>query len=1346
MSSPHQAPYIIQTSPHHSNSHDNDEFLENFSPLDDNENEMLDILDQVTPPLQFLPTSIHPTSPLTPLTTPVTLSNFDPTSPEIECDKNISNPVNTHKYDDLFASSSEDEEDHPGYYINHTLPSHSENPQLNTSPLRESLSQSQNQDEEMFPNNNSNTDTEEINDVDIQNINLDPIHWLPPISEFAHEERKHGAYAKYVFALLNWCKSLVGTTNEPNPTGILHPSARISREQVLYMIEFYVTKWCKPGSNHSACPLVLMYVNMRHKWNTPSQLEHEGDDDHWNGLLPKHVTPQIIYDSFTEELGIIDSIFFIAISAKYISRNDETPEQKQLLLRIHDILRRLHELMRLATLYLHCALPTIVLDDVVLPINRSYNRLGVNAQELFANGKSLEKNNQNKYGLHPTLCNVLDYWQPSVHLLPSYAFKKLEEEQSAHSAEGSTTGNGNTHHSNAAVGTDSLDAMGFLDLMEEGSKKNDSGKGSAGVNSTALVTKREKLLFQSNLLDLIALHGYVLYKKKLAESVFTPNNKHALAIKEIIKYEGGDLNLVLSELISQQNLNYMKDQYLSGTWDKAIQSILKFPDPRLPVVNEKDRYQFSFSDCVYRFGESFTVQEYSDPLLKRGAISANYIDQPMLPEIKELLVQWKIIGKKDETPYIELKKQVDTLTHSQLQLQYKECVDYLLDKRNFRFAKEIIVSLSCPTFDDCIQCQVDKKFEWIDVPHEKLRANVKDYDTIRAGFEEMLFWMIGFVGQRFFERLQFEEFGVILWLYGESSTGKSGILNAITSMYADCDVGHIPDNIEKDFGLESLCDKLALIAGEITSKFGLPQALLQQIATDPIISINRKFKDRLNAAFRAYLSCASNVVMNYQDNSGSVIRRFLVFYFSKSWPSEYRISQELFKARMTRDRPRLFLRFTLAYMIMVKYVDKATIWDMVPRRFISMRDDISRRQHGLRRFFAESLDIVVDLTPRLERERFYISETKFKEYFDAFCISNKIQGCHTWSEEYFGSVFREHKIERKACYLPKEPGGVVEYNFYLFNCYETKTAQCNLNDMKLFLETNDTFEIVRPGSTTGNSLPFVVDTEVQCAFYDYLIPFKKTCSVWDPYLYKQLAYNLGVNITTQNVSSSTSCNVNNNNGASVPGFKANAPNNGATSSSYSTRIIWQGLKHKPPAPIFNLDLNDLQDLDESSHSNQDTPFTLVVNTPPCNDSQTPQFNDNTKIPHPTVSNPVSKPVSNNDLVIIKPNQIIDDPIEDSDSESDNVTISRNLAKRRKVNNHVLSPIITSSVKSTSSKISLKSIPPGTNTPPFGVLGLSPMVPHSSPSPAFSPALSVTSTSSAKSSTSSTKRKRLSTQK
>lgn len=168
--------------------------------------------------------------------------------------------------------------------------------------------------------------------------------------------------------------------------------------------------------------------------------------------------------------------------------------------------------------------------------------------------------------------------------------------------------------------------------------------------------------------------------------------------------------------------------------------------------------------------------------------------------------------------------------------------------------------------------------------------NTCDYhselESASAGFIEptvtdMLEIMIG---RCFFPIGKYDNWQVNLFLKGDANTGKGTICELIKNMFAVGATGTITATHEQNFGLEALYKKRLVIVPDMPKKFSkiVNQSDFQSMCSGEGVSIARKNKTAVtNENWTVPIVFAANYLPDYNDNSGSVSRRLVVFLFNQ---------------------------------------------------------------------------------------------------------------------------------------------------------------------------------------------------------------------------------------------------------------------------------------------------------------------------------------------------------------------------------------------------------------------------------------------------------------------------------
>jgi hypothetical protein len=140
------------------------------------------------------------------------------------------------------------------------------------------------------------------------------------------------------------------------------------------------------------------------------------------------------------------------------------------------------------------------------------------------------------------------------------------------------------------------------------------------------------------------------------------------------------------------------------------------------------------------------------------------------------------------------------------------------------------------------------------------------------------------IGRLFYDVGSHDNWQVSIFLLGDANTGKSTILEIINSMFPSGSVGVITATQEKQFGLEGLYKKRVVMIPDLPKEFHklIPQSDFQSMISGECVSIARKNKTAIsNNIWTSPLIAAGNHLFeNYNDNSGSISRRLVVFNFT----------------------------------------------------------------------------------------------------------------------------------------------------------------------------------------------------------------------------------------------------------------------------------------------------------------------------------------------------------------------------------------------------------------------------------------------------------------------------------
>jgi hypothetical protein len=139
------------------------------------------------------------------------------------------------------------------------------------------------------------------------------------------------------------------------------------------------------------------------------------------------------------------------------------------------------------------------------------------------------------------------------------------------------------------------------------------------------------------------------------------------------------------------------------------------------------------------------------------------------------------------------------------------------------------------------------------------------------------------IGRLFYPIGKHDNWQVMPFLKGDANTGKGTVCDLVKRMFSPGSVGVITATQEGTFGLEGLYRKRLVMIPDLPKKFSklVNQSDFQSMVTGEGVSVARKNKTAVSDEdWKAPMLGAGNYLPDYNDNSGSISRRLVVFLFS----------------------------------------------------------------------------------------------------------------------------------------------------------------------------------------------------------------------------------------------------------------------------------------------------------------------------------------------------------------------------------------------------------------------------------------------------------------------------------
>ena len=302
----------------------------------------------------------------------------------------------------------------------------------------------------------------------------------------------------------------------------------------------------------------------------------------------------------------------------------------------------------------------------------------------------------------------------------------------------------------------------------------------------------------------------------------------------------------------------------------------------------------------------------------------------------------------------------------------------------------------------------DKHFEdythlenWkeIPTPHFDSILNYQKFE------EEVCHWMFVMGGKMCYDVGEIDGWQIIPFLKGIARSGKSTIITKVfKKFYESEDVGTLSNNIERKFGLSSICDGFMFIAPEVKGDLCLEQAEFQSLVSGEDVSVARKYEKARSMEWKTPGILGGNEIPNWKDNSGSVLRRILPWNFSKQVMN----ADPHLDDKLEQEIPVILQKCIRAYLDYAQKYSDQDIWNVVPKYFKNIQTQVAMVTNSLQNFLAsEKVRYGEDL---------FCPQKIFVQVFNQHCSENNL-GRFKFNPDFYAGPFSSKSLEvrTEAC-------------------------------------------------------------------------------------------------------------------------------------------------------------------------------------------------------------------------------------------------------------------------------------------------------------------------------------------
>jgi len=229
---------------------------------------------------------------------------------------------------------------------------------------------------------------------------------------------------------------------------------------------------------------------------------------------------------------------------------------------------------------------------------------------------------------------------------------------------------------------------------------------------------------------------------------------------------------------------------------------------------------------------------------------------------------------------------------------------------------------------------------------------------------------------------------------GAGGTGKSSLLKLIMEMLDPMDVGFIMGDGQVAFADEHLLDARLVLFMDI-EKCNLIRTRFTSWVSHESIVVNRKHKTAISKQWRAALLLASNGQPPWEDQSGNLTRRFVIWLFDRMIQ---KTDTKLF-SRCRAELVQLLVIISLMRNELLRIIDTKSIWDkredgnlILPKRVFEAKNSYLRTCNALHAFLESASWIRTKLTDPATTSEDIVSESELNKQFQSYQKESGMRG------------------------------------------------------------------------------------------------------------------------------------------------------------------------------------------------------------------------------------------------------------------------------------------------------------------------------------------------------------------
>jgi hypothetical protein len=270
---------------------------------------------------------------------------------------------------------------------------------------------------------------------------------------------------------------------------------------------------------------------------------------------------------------------------------------------------------------------------------------------------------------------------------------------------------------------------------------------------------------------------------------------------------------------------------------------------------------------------------------------------------------------------------------------------------------------------------------------------------------DVIKWIYVFFGRMFYALHMFDKWQVVAFLKGVAGTGKSTLGNLLLRIFPQEFVGNLSSNSEKQFGLETLADRLIWICLEVKANFQLPLNDLQSMISGELVQVAQKFKIARTIKWGSPGMMFGNEVPPWKDIAGALMRRFVLFMFEQK-VDEANVNSGLLE-ELCAELGTIIPKVTMVYRMVALEGGSKDVWHFLPEYFKLTR----------RKFLTSTSPIATFLDETTQFEKTptgYVKLQEFANHFTEWMKQNRpADRILNVTPDHYSTPFQHHGLSVK---------------------------------------------------------------------------------------------------------------------------------------------------------------------------------------------------------------------------------------------------------------------------------------------------------------------------------------------